>query len=451
MVHRGGFRRRRLRTLGVQLALVMAVLALPSLARADDVFTVTGVSVDVTGDTAAAAREQALLEGQRKAVQILLRRLTLKQDANSLPVVSDAQLLEVVQGIEVERERISTVRYLGDLTVRFKPGAMRSLMRAAGVRYAETVSKPLVVVPVYRTGDSLMLWDETNPWLAAWGAHVTKGGLVPFIVPLGDLTDMGEITAEDAAQGTLPKLEALARRYQATDTLVAVATSSSDPPGVDIAASRYGATQQERTDVLRVAAEPGETTDALLARAVAEVQAQIEESWKQENILRFDQEQMLSVTVPLHDLSEWVSVRRKLGEIVYVRSTEIVSLSKSEAVVGLHYIGDVGQLKLALAQKDLDLTQDLASWTLRPAGPAAIANPAAPAEAPGGEPAAPALTPPDPATSAQPDAAGAPAGATNQGTASNPAGQAPAPHDGAPPEGGGATAPGAGAPESGAR
>jgi len=349
----------------------------PGPARADDVFTVTGVPVDVTADTAAAAREQALLEGQRKAVQILLRRLTLKQDAGSLPVLSDSQLLEVVQGIEVEREKISAVRYLGDITVRFKPDAIRNLLRGAGIRYAETVSKPLVVVPVYRTGDTLLLWDDDNPWRSAWAEHVTKDGLVPLIVPLGDLTDMAAVTADDAVQGNVAKLAAFARRYGATDTLVVVASPSPDGSAVDIAATRYGSTQQERTDVLRVAGEPGDTTDALLARAVAEVQSQVEEGWKQENILRFGEEQTLSVTVPLRDLSEWVSVRRKLGEIAYIRSTEIVSLSKSQAVVGLHYIGDVGQLQLALSQKDLDLTQEAATWTLRPAAP-----PPAPAPAP---------------------------------------------------------------------
>ena len=377
MVHRGGLRGGWLRRLGIRLAIMAAATVLPGLARADGVFTVTGVPVDVTADAAASAREQALIEGQRKAAQILLRRLTLKQDENSLPALGDAQLFEAVQGIEVEREKISTVRYLGELTVRFKPDAIRGLLRTAGIRYAETVSKPLVIVPVYRAGDTVMLWDETNPWLAAWAANAKKGGLVPVIVPLGDLADMGVVAGEEAAAGNIPKLAALAQRYQATDTLVVVATASSDPPAVDVAASRYGATQQERTDILRVAGEPGGTTDALLARAVAETQAQVEEGWKQENILRFDQEQTLSVTVPLRDLAEWVGVRRKLGEIVFVRSVEIVSLSKKEAVVGLHYIGDAGQLKLALAQKDLDLTQDLATWTLRAAAAAA------PVESPG--------------------------------------------------------------------
>jgi hypothetical protein len=226
-------------------------------------------------------------------------------------------------------------------------------------------------------------------------------------------------------------LEALARRYSATDTLVVVATTAADGTGVDIAATRYGGAQQERTDVLRVAGTPGETTDALLGRAVAEVQAQVEEGWKQENILHFDQEQMLSVTVPLRDLAEWVGVRKKLGDVAYIRSAEIVALTKAQAIVGLHYIGDTNQLKLALAQKDLDLTQEGESWTLRPA-----AAESAPAAAPGGASApdsgaaVPGATPAPESAPASPSATGTPApapGATPSAAPTSPAPPTPSP------------------------
>lgn len=422
MVHRGAFRCPVLRALGLGLALAAGVLAVvPAFAWADDVFAVKGVSVDVTADSATAAREQALLDGQRKAAQMLLRRLTLAEDASKLPQLSDAQLIDVVQGIEVEREKISSVRYLGDITVRFKPDAIRSLLRSAGVRYAETASKPLVVVPVYRTADATMLWDEANPWLAAWSAHAATGGLVPFIVPLGDLGDMGAVTADDATQGTIPKLDALARRYNAFDTLVAVASPSTAPAGIDITNTHYAAGQLQRTDVLHVAAESGEATNALLARAVGEVQNQIEQNWKQENLLRFDHEDMLTAAVPFHDLAEWVTVRRKLADSVLIRSMDIVSFSKTQAVVGLHYLGDVGQLKLALAQKDIDLAQEGVNWTLRlttvSPGAAAAPESATPAQ-PAGTPAA--GTPAQPVSPDQ--AAPAQGGAAPPGTAAPPPG-----------------------------
>ncbi len=404
--------------------LIGAFFALTAgFAHAEDTFAVTGVPVDVTADTAAAAREQALLDGQHKAADILLRRLTLQQDWGSLPVLADAQLFEVVEGIEVEREKISTVRYLGDLTVRFKPNAIRALLRNANIRYAETVSKPLVVLPVYRNGDSLQLWDDSNPWLSAWGAHVTKGGLVPLVVPLGDLTDIATISADEAVQGNSQKLAALAQRYQAADALVVVAAPVSGQNGVDVSATRYGVAQQDRTDVIHVPGQGDDTGDALLARAVQQVEFQVEENWKQENILHFDREEMLSVTVPLKELADWVTVHRKLGDIAAIRSVELQSLSKSEALVGLHYIGDIDQLKLALAQKDLELDQDAATWTLHLAVPAVAPPAAAPVET------APGATVPGTEPPAGPNAP-SPSGAPDVSAVPDPSG--PSPTDSAP-------------------
>lgn len=413
MVHRGALRCRVLRALVLLLFAAGLIAGWPMAARAGDVFAVTGIPVDVTGDSATAARDQALLEGQRKAAQILLHRLTLPEDAAKLPQISDADLLEDVQGIEVEREKISSVRYLGDLTVRFKPDAIRALLRTAGIRYAETASKPLVVVPVYRTSEVALLWDDSNPWLAAWSAHMAKGGLVPFIVPLGDLSDMAAVTADDAVQGTTAKLDALARRYNASDTLVVIAAPTA-PAGLDVTEMHYASGQMQRTDVIHVAGQAGEATDALLARAVGEVQGQVEQNWKLENLLRFDREDTLTATVPLHDLAEWLAVRRKLGDSAMIRSMDIVSLSKSQAIVALHYLGEVGQLKLALAQKDLDLAQDGVNWTLRMTAPAPEAAPAA---TPAGSPAAS-------GTEAAPQAPPAPA-AANPPAGSDAAGAAP--------------------------
>ena len=70
------------------LALALAVFPAGSTATAQDVFEVSGVAVDVTAETAAAARARALASGEQRAFEILLDRLTLKSDIDRLPVLS---------------------------------------------------------------------------------------------------------------------------------------------------------------------------------------------------------------------------------------------------------------------------------------------------------------------------------------------------------------------------
>jgi hypothetical protein len=158
------------------------------------VFTVTGVQVDVTAETAAAAREAAHAEGHVKAMDKLLARLLPRDEISLIRQLKPAEILAYVQDFSVGNERTSDVRYLAELTFRFRPDPVRELLRASGLKHAETMSKPVVVLPIFGAGDAAVLWGEGNPWWAAWAARPPGGWLVPLIVPLGDLGDLAADT-----------------------------------------------------------------------------------------------------------------------------------------------------------------------------------------------------------------------------------------------------------------
>src|SRR5260370_3811767 len=128
-----------------------------------DIFTVAGVPVDATASNAVAAREAARIDGQRRAFRILLERLTIAADHPRLPRVGDQQLTDMVRDFEVASERSSAVRYLATYTFRFRPDAGRTLLPDAGIPFAETVSKPVIVLAVLRRDDPTLLWDDPNP------------------------------------------------------------------------------------------------------------------------------------------------------------------------------------------------------------------------------------------------------------------------------------------------
>ncbi len=178
--------------------LVLAPGMFSGRAGAQEVFTVTDVRVDATAKTAAAARETALAEGERRALGRLLARLTLRADQARLPVLERSQIAALVRNFEVEEEKTSSVRYLAKLTIRFKRKALRRLLRAHDIPFAETLSKPVLVLPVYEVADALALWDDPNPWREAWARQPKRDGLVPLVVPLGDLSDIADIGAEQA-------------------------------------------------------------------------------------------------------------------------------------------------------------------------------------------------------------------------------------------------------------
>lgn len=352
---------------------VLLVLSGPAGAQApragqDEVFTVTDVSVDVTDTTAAQARERALLDGQRQAFQRLMQRLATDSNVRA-PRLDEATLNGLVRSIDVSGERTSAVRYLATLTVRFNPAAVRDLMGSAGVAFTETKARPVLIVPVYSAGGSTILFGDRNPWREAWARRPVRDTLVPIVVPLGDLRDIGDLDARQATAGDTAKLEALARRYGAADTAVAVAAVSLDAatskPTVALTVTRHSP-NGDSTLVDSFSGEAADQADALLSKAVGWVEAELERLWKEENAIGPGQdERLILLSVPIESLAEWTEVRRRLSGIGLVRKAEVLQLSRQEGRIAVTYVGESGPLRSALAQRDLELVEGDGGSALR--------------------------------------------------------------------------------------
>ncbi len=346
-------------------------------ARADDQpdpYSAT-VKVDATADSAAEARTTARVEGQRHALEDVVRRLSGGSDLSKLPKLDDQAITDIVASFEVANEKMSSVRYLAEYTFHFRQAKVRQLLRSAGIGIAasETPSKPIVVVPVYRDGDNLVLWDDPNPWRDAWGQTSIASGPVKLSLPLGGVGDLTAIDAEQARSGDAEALTEIAQRNSADEALVVAATARQQDDrlaGLDISIKRYrlGHLTDSRSEAIE--ANPGESSSDLFKRAVGVVVADIGHGGPPAS----DKEASLSATVPIHNLEEWIEVRRRLVAVPGVHAVNLLSLNRAEAKVIIKFVGNSDQLKSGLAEANLDLAGAAPDWRLVPAGSGAGQN-----------------------------------------------------------------------------
>jgi len=353
---------------GFLLAMAGFLLTLPALAqtRSGSVYTVSNVAVDATSQSAVQAREIARADGERRAFRMLLERLTLKQDWSRLPKVTDADLLGLVQDFEVDSERSSTVRYLATLTYRFRPEPVRRLLRDRGIAFAETRSKPLVVLPVLSAGNRAVLWEDPNPWRAAWSRQPLGEGLVPMQVPAGDLAAVQAVDAQQALKGDKDALAAVGLHYDNADVLVAQAAlaGSGDQRTLQLTTARYSDGFSNQNWASSIKSEPKESEEDFFARAVGVVVADVSEAWKKATLQQTGEEATLIAVVPMTSLKDWVVVRDRLQSVPAIQRATLLSLSQEGARIEIHYVGDPQQLQLVLSQRDLVLAQGDADWTL---------------------------------------------------------------------------------------
>lgn len=355
--------RRTLRLVLVAIGLTFTAIARVALAQ--PAFVIEDVMVDETAATAAQARDRALADGQSQAWGRLVARLVPKADRAKLPRLSTARVADLVDNFEVVVERRSAVRYLATLTYYFRAADVRAELRRANVPFAETPARPLLVVPLLMVPDGPKLWEEDNAWRAAWAGLPASDGLLSLIVPPGDLADIGQLEAEQAVAGDEEAMLRLAARHGAAGALVVAATIDDATSGtaMSVSTTRYDANDAD-THVESYMARSDESLDAFLARVAGELREAAIEQWKGEQVLRFEELKRQMVSVALDDLAAWIAVRSRLGEIATIQDVDVISLSRQQAVIELGYLGDVAQLRQALAQKDLRLVDGEDGWRL---------------------------------------------------------------------------------------
>jgi len=338
-------------------------------AQADDVFEVSGVYVDVTAKNVTLARQEAMREGEGRALDILLKRLTMKADRGLLPWVEPSRRAQYIRDFSVNGEKSSSVRYLATYTYHFKPDAIRNLLKARGIPFAETISKPVLVLPLFEDGTRLSLWENPNPWRDVWSNQQTQNGLVPLALPLGDLADISGVNAQQALAGEREPLMTMAQRYEVPSVVIAhLSVTGRDSEGLpnsaDLIVNRIGSPYEGRATLLGLAQQEGESATAFLSRLADTVSDIVQESWKRDNLLQFGQMDVLPVNLAIKGLPEWLAVKERLEKVAVVRRVELALLARDTVQINLHFIGKLDQLIGSLHQVDLDLTLNGESWSL---------------------------------------------------------------------------------------
>jgi len=396
---------------------VVAMRAGPAPAQeADEAYSAT-VKVDATADSAAAARETARIDGQRRALAAVIERLSGASEPAKPPKLDDKAITDMVASFEVANERMSAVRYVADYTFHFRPSKVRRLVRVVETPPAENGSKsppekspgdkspgdkspgdkspadiggkspaegaskptvesgnrPVVVLPVYRDGSNLVLWDDPNAWRMAWSQRPAGSGPGRLVLPLGDAGDLAAIDAEKAGSGRPEALTAIAQRNSGSEAVVALATARRQDnklAGLDVTIKRYRSGHLVDTQASSFEANPAESEADLLKRAAESTAAEIESGAKRNAGARSDEPASLAITVPITNLGEWVQVRDRLASVSSIRKIDLLSLSRQEARIEVKYVGSQDQLKSSLAEVNLDLGGGDPVWRIQSSGAA---------------------------------------------------------------------------------
>jgi len=336
---------------------------------ANSIFTVKGVTVDVTAEDAMKARTQAFEKAQVKAYQKLMTRIMPDEEAAAMQTPVTPVISNLIQDYEVTREKLSSVRYIGTYTFRFKEDAVKRFVMGRGASYTDVGSRPVLVLPFWQTDRAgSLIWSPNNIWLSAWNRARELDGLVPVVVPVGDIQDIQDIADGEALHYEERNLRSMLRRYDAREAVVLIAEPDAElaqvQTDIDSAAGKLYV-QIYRTDTgspelvqeLAINAKGGETRMAFFDRAVKQVHKALQTDWKNKTVVTSTQGMnTLAVRVHIDDLKQWAQTQAALRQVQGIEQVQLKSLTPKYARVDLLYKGDLERLKLALDQAEMTLS-----------------------------------------------------------------------------------------------
>ena len=347
------------------IALLGIFVSSDAHAKTSGIYTVKNVKIDITAKSAVQAREQAFKQAQRKAFMTLLNRIVSGEDISQFEEFDDQYIGSLVQDFEITSEKTSNVRYIGTYTFRFSQNALQELLNNNNLAYTDVGSKPILILPFYHDGSQTIIWDNNNPWMNAWNKQDSYQGLVPMIVPVGDLMDTADIQNNQALSYNQENLRSMISRYEAGEALIAMAlpqfkTGGSTPDTLDIMLYRTDRNTPELAAKITVQAD--QSGKDIFSAAVIKTQAKLQQDWKQRTTTSSSQSNNLKVRAAFKSMRQWVETHQALKKVQGVHSVKVLSLTPDHAIITMSFNGSESRLRLALAQSDISLSEPHVSF-----------------------------------------------------------------------------------------
>jgi hypothetical protein len=198
-------------------------------------YEVSGVTVDIAGKTAEAARLGGWRLAQRKAWVQLSKRL-----GGGGGLVSDGTLDSIVSGIVVENEQIGPNRYIAKLGVLFDRGRAGSILGISA--YADR-SPPMLVIPVEWSGGVGRVFEQPTAWQQAWARYRTGNSTIDYVRPAGSGPDALLMNVGQTQRPGRGWWRTIIDQYGASDVLIPVVKLYRQWPGgpiIGVFEARHG-------------------------------------------------------------------------------------------------------------------------------------------------------------------------------------------------------------------
>mgnify|MGYP001449136361 CR=1 FL=1 len=337
------------------LGFAASLAAAAAPAEAENLFTVSGIHVEAAAASATEARNSAIMAGRAEAWQVLFRRLTREEDWPRQPALDPAALQKLTTAFIPAGERRSTTRYVAEVTYVFNPRAVAKLLQASGIAYAAAPARRVLVIPLSPA------YARAGGWAEALANPRFSNSVVPFVLPAGDAADKAALAGLSFETAGWADIAPVAARRGAREAVLMLATAGSGKMTVTL--RRLGPAAVPAKAAAEVPMTQG-VASTYPAAADAAVRA-MEDMWKSRTAVDFGRKGTLTVETSAPSLKAFAALESALAAVPNVSAVAVTAMDIGAARLSVSYLGSVEQLKDALKQAGIALTETAGVWHLK--------------------------------------------------------------------------------------
>ena len=347
------------------LALVSLLLANGNAAMAFEQcpkpeFGVSGIAIDRTAETAAAAQVEGIEEAARIGFQRILYRL-LRAEETVTAFMADNEADAFIDFYHISEENSLEGRYIAVLDYCFDAPRLRAALRAAEFEWAELKSPRILVLPVWLAPDGARAWQSDNEWLAGWREAVESAdGLVDFTLLKPTILNERSLRAEDIVAADPLTLRKAATVAGADQIMLVVARLDyrGSQPLLAVDGELFTASADRLTVLAKMVDRPvADNLSDQLNFARRQILSELETGWHRANIIRGGETRDITVAVPVKGLQDWVSRIEAFSSVAVIDSFVVRKVDVGGGLVTLTVVGDDAAIANALAAYRLRLSR----------------------------------------------------------------------------------------------
>lgn len=336
------------------------LLLLPPAAYGAEPLFIGQARVDVMGETPEKARDMAIKQAKRAALDDLFTKFAPSQKPVLMEAMDEKKIDEIVRDVKFTNELADGNRFRADAQVSVSAGAFNKIV-SEQIKAVESDDELLttasLILPLYETAERIYLFENKNLWGQEWKQVSRNVGRGQLITPFCDSVDYSLLNARDALKFEFHEFAPLLRRYGVRDVVVLharliksdeIGDNLADPnarkkPAILQIEERRVQSFQDELKSFEYVADSNETDEELFSRAARDLSVYILKMQKDtigDVANRKRELQSVMAVVPITTMQHFNWLREKLAKVAGVEVLEILAIKPRQADMRIHFTGE---------------------------------------------------------------------------------------------------------------